>query len=531
MLLDSKSTSSSTSVAEERLSNIPTMVSEISRKISDFMRRYRALVENAQAFFEIYQEEYQTLSALKDRIKKLQDQTDRIDKYRKDTGRYPTIKGQPSAQRYLARIVAKQSKLEDECRELENKINSARNNRYECLDHLTDEILDLLDGHQIFSQFLGTIALSTPSPEDKVRYIRNEKYKPIYIAALAIALFDEVKFKKSFKSTFLKQRLEHIFPPQSKMSLMASKGDTKVSLDIFRKPMEAETKLAYREKILKPLAKVALLQSIGMHSPQTKALLGDDSYRLLEQTERKQLTTLIDKKTKDYIKLGIGVPIVRYLSPEEKEKFEKEEKSQLNFMLDVLTSLKENNGELGDLLRIPMTYASFVLSTKKEYDYRDIYRVYGILEEGMYRKTYDPDYVQCFLKMVGRFPLGAGIYFVSEDSGEIERAIVSSLYPQHVDEPICKQITRRQIQFLSRKELIISKQSNFFFEVSREESHYEKDYLDARYNNEFTWNAAELWEFQIPAIEFWKRDGIRKRNARFNPESYNAVASDSTRSG
>ncbi|NMH59135.1 hypothetical protein [Alteromonas ponticola] len=520
MLLDSKSSSSSPSAAEERLSKIPTMVSEISRKISDFRRRYRALVDNAEVFFCHYLEEYQSLESLKSKINKFQDQVDRIVKYQKETGRYPLIKGQPSTQRYLSRITAKQGMYEDEYRVLEGQLNSARNQRYETLDHLTDEILDLLDGHQIFSQFLGTIALSTPSPEDKVRHIRNEKYKPIYITALTIALFEEVRYRGSFTSDFLNERLKQVFTSEAKMSLMATKGETVTSTNMFRNPMSAETKLAYREKILKPLAKAALLQSIGMHSPPAKALLGKDRYRVLDQLERKKLIAIVEKKTTDFLKLGIGIPVIRYESREHKESFEREEQSQLDFMLKTLSALKESNSELGDLLRIPMTYASFLLSTKKEFDYKEIYRAYGVLEEGMHRKTYRPEYVQYFLEMVGRFPLGSGIYFVQEDSGEIERAIVSSLYPQHVDEPICKQITRRQIQFLCQKEIIVTRQTNFYFEKTRNESHYDKDYLKARYKDEFTWNAAELWEFQIPAIEFWKRDGSRKRNGTFNPDSY-----------
>ncbi len=520
MLLDSKSNSSSLKAAEERFSQIPTMVSEISRKISDFRQRYRKLVENAELFFSEYQADYNSLASLKKKIKKFQDQIDRIDSYRKENGRLPSIKGQPSTPRYINRIVAKQSTFEDECLELENRLNGERNQRYETLDHLIDEILDLLDGHQIFSQFLGTIALSTPSPEEKIRYIRNEKYKPIYIAGLAIALFEEVRLRSSFQSSFLNERLKAIFTSNEKMSLMASKGEAESGININRTPMPADVKLAYRDKVLKPLAKAALLQSIGLHSPEAKSLLGKDSARKLSHNERKTLLAIIEKKTTDFIKLGVGIPVVRFNSRQQKEIFLKEEQQQLDFILETLAALKEKQHELGDLLRIPMTYASFLLSTKKEFDYREIYRAYDILQEGKNSKEYHPDYVNCFLKMVGRFPLGAGIYFVQQESGQIERAIVSSLFPPNVDEPVCKQITRRQIQFLSQKEIIVTKQTNLFFESSRKKCHYDKEYLSARYPSGFTWNAVDLWEVQIPAIEFWKRDGSRKRNGVFTPDSY-----------
>ncbi len=520
MLLDSKSNSSSLKAAEERFSQIPTMVSEISRKISDFRQRYRKLVENAETFFNEYQTEYDSLSSLKKKIQKFQDQIDRIDNFRKDKGRFPSIKGQTSTPRYVNRLVAKQSKFEDECLELQNRLNEERNQRYQTLDHLIDEILDLLDGHQIFSQFLGTIALSTPSPEEKIRHIRNEKNKPIYIAALAIALFEEVRLQRTFESPYLNAKLKTIFTTKEKMSLMASKGETESRIHMNRRPMPADVKLAYRDKVLKPLAKAALLQSIGLHSPEAKSLLGKDSSRKLSQSERKALLAIIEKKTTDFIKLGVGIPTVRFDSRQQKENFVKEEQQQLDFILETLTALKEKRHELGDLLRIPMTYASFLLSTKKEFDYKEIYRAYDILEDGKNCQEYHPDYVDYFLKMVGRFPLGSGIYFVQQESGEIERAIVSSLFPPNVDEPVCKQITRRQIQFLSHKEIIVSKQSNFFFDSSRKKSHYNEEYLNARYPDGFTWNAVDLWEVQIPAIEFWKRDGSRKINGIFTPDSY-----------
>lgn len=501
----------------EKMSQIPTTVSEISRKISNFRLRYCQLVDNAAIFFSEYQSNYRTLALLKRKIESFQGQVDRIDAFKKEKGKYPTIKGQPSARRYIARLVAKQTKLEDEYDELEKLINKARNERYQSLDHLTDEILDLLDGHQIFGQFLGTITLSTPSPEDKIRRIRNEKYKPIYIAALTIALFEEVRLNHDFDCEFLQKELDMLFANSKNMSLMASKSNESNSINMTRAVMPKEIKLAYRENILKPLAKAALLQSIGINSPEAQTIFGEDKYRRLSNKERDSLLAIIFKKTTDFMKLGVGVPNIRFDNRKEKENFETKEQEQLTFMLDLLTRLQNRSDELGDLIRIPMTYASFLLSTKKNFDFREIYRAYDVIEQN---KDNYSSHVTCFLKMVGRFPLGAGIYFVQQETGEIERGIVSSLYPSNAEEPICKQITRRQIQFLSQVEVVISKQSNLFFPASRETSHYESDYLYTRYNNDFMWNPVDMWESQISSLEFWKKDGTRKINGRFNPESY-----------
>ncbi|MEW9797452.1 hypothetical protein [Alteromonas sp. CYL-A6] len=520
MLLDSKSKPNKPSGAEEKLSQIPTMVSEISRKISNYRQSYRELVKDAESFFENYLTDYKQITLLKHKVKTYQDQIDFIEKYRKEKGKYPTIKGQPSAQRYMARLVAQQASSDNELKAMEERLRIESNKRYEHLDHLTDHMLDLLNGERIFSQFLGTIALSTPSPQEKVRHIRNEKYKPIYVTALAIALFEEVRTTHQFSNKFLNDELAKVFSDGKTYSLMADKTGAEENASAGPEPMPSDIKMAYRERILRPIAKAALLQSIGMHSPEANNVLGHDRYRKLSHEERTRLLDIVDKKTSDYLKLGIGIPSVRFNTKEQRDAFVSEEKRQLVFMLKILKSVKVSQDELGDLLRIPMTYASFLLSTKEEFDYRQIYRAYDILDQGRLENTYKAEYVKAFLKMVGRFPLGAGIYVIQQDSGEIERAIVSSLYPADPDEPICKIITRRQIQFLSQAEVIISKGSNLFFKESRDNSHYEAEFFDARYKNEFTWNATDVWENQVPAIEFWKRDGTRKYNGIYNPDSY-----------
>lgn len=520
MLLDSKSNKPSWAQAQDKLSQIPTMVSEISRKISDYRQSYRDLVENAEVFFEEYPSDYKKLTVLRHKVKTYQEQIDFIDNHRKEKGSYPQIKGQPSAQRYLARLVAQQSSSDYELRELESRLQTESNARYEHLDHLTGQMLDLLNGERIFSQFLGTIALSTPSPKDKIRHVRNEKYKPIYVTALAIALFEQVRVSHGFNTPFLVETLKEIFPQDKQFSLMAVNSLTENSDEKAPLPMPAEMKLMYRESVLKPLAKAALLQSIGLHSPEVNNLLGQDRYRKLDHEERQELLSIIDRKTNAYLKLGIGIPTIRHNSKADRDAFVSQEKKQLAFILTTLNSLKIKGNEIGDLLRIPMTYASFLLSTKQDFDYKQIYQAYDILNKGKADKIYKAEHVDCFLKMVGRFPLGAGIYVIQQESGEIERAIVSSLYPSEPDEPVCKLITRRQLQFISQAEVVVSKESNLFFEESRRASHYEPDFFQARYKGKFTWNATDVWDNQVPAIQFWKKDGKRRYNGSFNPDSY-----------
>lgn len=519
MLLDSKPKNNKNN-QDDRFSKIPTMASAISKKITSFRENYRKLVDEAAIFFESYQDQYKSLKKLKANIKAYQDQIDIIENYRKEKGKLPKIKDQPSTDRYLRRLSSLQAKLEDDLHTLETAMQHSRNQRYEMLDHLTDQILDLLDGQRIFSQLLGTIALSSPSPEDKVRHVRNEKYKPIYITALTIALFEEARHHSQFQTPYIKNRIGKLFQSKESFSLMAEKGMQAEHSKSLKKPMPPELKMAYREEVLKPIAKASLLQSIGSHCPEVNAIFDGDRYRQLDDEERTQLINTINSKTLDYIKLGIGIPNMRFDTKEARAKFIKEEKEKVLFMLETLRSLNSPKHELGDLIRIPMVYSSILLSTKEEFDYQQVYQAYDIIEQGKTNNQYHSEYVSLFLNMVGRFPLGSGIYFIQQETGEIERAIVSSLYPADINEPICKQITRRQLQFLTQAEVIVSSNSNLFFKETRHTCHYDVSYFNSRFHNEFTWNATELWEVQIPAIDFWKKDGSRKYNGIYNKDIF-----------
>ena len=83
MLIDSKSKKAKPVWAEEKLSQIPTMVSEISRKISEFRQRYRELVKDAEHFFEDYPQDYKRLTILKHKVKTYQDQIEYIEGFKK----------------------------------------------------------------------------------------------------------------------------------------------------------------------------------------------------------------------------------------------------------------------------------------------------------------------------------------------------------------------------------------------------------------------------------------------------------------
>jgi len=485
----------------DRLSAIPNMASAISKKISEFQFDYRKMLEEASVFFESHYEYEAELAQIKKKNTAYQEHIDIVENYKKEKGKLPIIKGQRSAQRYLEKLHQKIDKGELRIKQIATERLKARGERYIALEKLIDNILDLLDGPKIFSQFLGTMVLSTPLPNETVRCTRNEKNKPIYITALTVALFEETRLFYQYKSPYLKQALSDVI------------GDDKVSLmqRHDHKPFSKEQKMAYREEVLKPIVKATLLRHIGSYSPHAEAIYQGNRFRLLDVEERNKLLSSIKRHSYLYLSQGVGLPQKRFDKKEERDEFFAVENAKLEFMKQLLDF--DNQGpELRDLIRIPMVYASFMLSTKEEYDYRNMYRAYDILKDGMKQGEYNANFCALFLRMVGRFPLGSGIYFISNDTEQIEKGIVSSLFPKNSEEPYVKQITRNHIQSLSQSEVLVVRSTNIYFDSTRENSGVDEAIFTQRYQPPYVWNANEVWEVQVPALVFWKKDGTIKQS-------------------
>jgi len=485
----------------QRLSAIPSMASAVSKKISSFMFAHRKMVDEASTFFTTYKSDLLKLKKLKKNLSNYSEQIDIINDYKKENGKLPQIVNQNSTDKYLTQLYKLEQQLKSEYKLLHSKILQEKINRFEALDHLTDNMLDLLNNQRTFSQFLGTIVLSTPLPDEEVRCIRNEKFKPIYIAGLAVALFEEVRITEGFNNAYLNETMQDMFD---------NKTDSFMALE--QNGLSNEVMAQYREDVLKPMAKAALLHSIGSYSPEALEIFAGDRYRMLSVKERAQLIETVRLKSIDYFKFGIGIPQRKANTQEEKLEHTQFEQKKLSFILSFFEKENNDNSELHKLIRIPLIYSSFMVSTKPEFNYKKIYTAYDTLKESAMNKQTDPIFTKLFLSMVGYFPLGSGIYFISQETHTIEKGIVSSLYPANPHEPICKQITRQQIKSMSQKEVVVSPHTNVFFTNTRLKSEFDPEFYNLKYKNTYTWNANEVWEVQIPALEFWRKDGTRKNN-------------------
>lgn len=484
--------------------DIPSMSSNVSQTITDYKQSHQQLVDESVEFFAAYISQMTTLAEYKRNMAAYKKQIDTIENYKKEHGKLPQIRGQKSSAKYLNSLHIKSENLYRAYKSLIKDITSKRKLRYEMLDQLADNIIDMLESRTLFSQFLGTIALSTPLPEEKIRCVRNEKFKPIYTAALVVALFDQIRSKHSFKNPYLKKQLDTLFDQNSPEYMLHDEENSR--------GLPENIKLKYRQEVLKPITKAALIYSVGSYAPEVESIFDGDRYRLLDAEQRQALIDSTHQKSLDYLKVGIGLPLKRYSDPAKQKDFVTQETEKLRFMLMMLNSHFNGNHELDDLLRIPMVYSSFIVSTKPGSDYRLIYKAYDIIEDGIRDKIYDEPFARQFLSMVGQFPVGSGIYFISKETEHIEKAIVSSLFPEKVDTPVCKQITRNQNQSLSQFEVVITSTTNIYYQQTRDDSTFDDNYFAQRFDNDFTWNANELWEVQIPAVKFWKKRGVPKVN-------------------
>jgi hypothetical protein len=481
-----------------RLAQIPSMSSAISSKIAGFKKQHRNLLESATLFFSTYEPTMTRLGKLKKLITTTEKKITLINEYEKKHRHLPKIKGQKSTRGFLLQLYRESEAYNAEFTELKTKIVTLKKQQYENLESLTDNMLDLLDNHHMFSQFLGSMSLSTPLSEEKARCAINEKNKPVFIAALTVLLFDEIRQSKGFTSGYVADNISEIFS-----------GVNQPLINKKLAELPNDTKMRYREELLKPIAKAAVLQSIGSYSTEAAEVYQGDRFKPFQQPERDRLISIINQKSVDYLKQGIGIPSRPFNTKDDKQNFQEYEATKLQFILKLVENKNENHNELSDLLRIPVVYSSFILSTKEEFSYQQSYDAYNIIEQGVSDKVYSEKFGQLFLSIVGKFPIGSGLLFISKINGQIERAMVSGIYPEDPYEPICKQITKGQVQAMTQSEIIISQATNIYFKAARKASEYDEEYYQSRYQGVFVWNANELWEVQIHAKSFWKKDPQR----------------------
>jgi hypothetical protein len=231
----------------------------------------------------------------------------------------------------------------------------------------------------------------------------------------------------------------------------------------------------------------AILQDIGHYHPNAQKIIHGvdgklDCFRTLEREERKALLQINYRETIKYLLNGIGV--VNYLgdSVAERETFNSTQTRTLRFVKQLLMSSFQPKLGVGNILKIPQIYTGIVLSTKKNYNYKLLPRVYQVLYKNAALGRCSRQVVDALYQITGDFPQGFGVIYIPNDVDRdvrYEYAIVTQLYPEKLNEPKCR-ITSRQLTFIGHgHDLVVTKSNNLYFvETAQEFSNISKARLD-----------------------------------------------------
>lgn len=350
--------------------------------------------------------------------------------------------------------------LERQQREYLRELRFKRNERCQHLQQISREIIELCEDASFeetkrkSAKFLGTIQLLAPTEGSYIATV-NERSKPIYKAILALRLLDEVCLKKLLPDSYLGQELAVI----NKYDYQNLRSESEASYQQFV------------DRIKVPLVMAAILQDIGNYHPDAQKLMyGEDgkkdNFRTLSVEERKSLLQINYRETLKYVLEGVGVPLYIGNSKAERDVFNQVEANKLRFTKQLLKSSVQPKLGLGNLLKIPQIYSAIVLSTKENYNYKLLPKVYQALYQNAEDGRCSTSIVDSLYKITGDFPQGYGVIFMPSDIDQeprYEYAIVTQLYPKNPEEPICRMATRHLTFIGHGAEVVIKKCNNLYF--------------------------------------------------------------------
>ncbi|WP_085299931.1 hypothetical protein [Cognaticolwellia mytili] len=355
---------------------------------------------------------------------------------------------------------AKIIRLEGEQKEYHQELTFESHERFQHLQAICLEILELSEGENLAetnrksAQLLGSIQLLCPTEGKKVS-ITNECSKPLYKGVLALRLLDQLCLEKLLPNSYIDQAIE------------SASNSAYANLFIENKVLYQQ----FVDRVKIPVLMAALLQDIGNYHPEAQKIITgqdgqQDCFRTLSVEERKALLQINYRETVKYLINGIGANMYTGNSKVEREEFKKQENSKLLFIKHLLKSSVQPKLGLGNLLKIPQIYTSIILSTKEGYNYKLLPKVYQALYQNAERGICRKDIVDLLYKITGTFPQGYGVAYIPSDiEGNVhyEYAIVTQLYPENPEEPICRSATRNLTFVGYGHDIVVKKSNNLYY--------------------------------------------------------------------
>lgn len=470
----------------------PLFITDLLQQLKS---EYVEVIDDATSFYSKFSELQGFFLREKEKLEEVNNQLKTILGYKQKNGNYPKIKDQADVEVYLSELNQIKKKADENIAQLWPKIQKGFEQRKTILDKLAGALVDAAVKERDAGKFLTTIVLRAPLSGDPSRCPNNEKNRPLYTSALTIQLVSQLAQKELLDNKFIQLNLPNW--SQSNEQVTTSDDDDDEALE------------GYKANVLMPIVKACLLQSIGSYSPEAEALYKGNRYRQVDEKTRKSQAKAIYENTLTYLKWGLGKPNRNEFDDD--SLFEKAlQRHQI--MEEILVNYSNPAHLLGNLIRVPMIYASFILSTKPKFDFPTMFKAYDVLSSAIDKKVVRKDVANILKKMVGRFPLGCGLYFISKETNLPERGVVTTLNPSAPNNAIVKQLTKRQVQFDDITQVEVTPAYNILYEAARSSSDFGPAYFKKQFPDGLYWNPGPLWERDIDHAKFWRRDNKVRKN-------------------
>lgn len=337
-----------------------------------------------------------------------------------------------------------------------------RLNRLNHVELICEKIIRLSEGENwektqtSSARMLGTLHLLCPTEGFNVLQTK-QRFKPAYKSILAMRLLDKLLTDDRIDSNYITSRY-----------------------DVNARYTDARTELTtFQLDVLIPLITAAIFQDIGLLHPESQKILKGkdgkrDQYKVLDQDTRIQLLKLNYKYTLEYVKYGLGTHNYVGNSKPERAQFITEQEQKLKLTVDFLVGAQKPKNGIGNIIKIPQIYASFIFSAKPDQTLFDLPKAGLLITKAAKQSSLSEVAVDSLLKILGHFPQGYGVTYIAQNpdgthSDSFEYAIVVELNPENIYEPVCRNATKNLTFVSNGSTMVIPARRNLYYPEPRKQ--------------------------------------------------------------
>jgi hypothetical protein len=339
------------------------------------------------------------------------------------------------------------------------KVQEQRLQRHSFWHKVGEDILDFIDGVTVESRrrncarLLSTLLLISRSETGKpTRHMHSGLH--LYRAVLSLLLLEQMLEEGLITNNYV-------------LELARLRNN--------RGPEQGSRQCEFRSQIQLPLVMAALLQDIGLCHLRAEKLISEQESGGSEvaETDKEQRMALRKRNYQlsiAFLREAIGAGQYRGHSREERNAFNQQEKNKLRFIQTLLFGAVSTKIALGNLLKIPYLYTSFLLSSRCRYE--SLPNITSMMRSRAEKGLISKVAVACLIRIIGHFPPGYGIAYIPKHEGrydidKYEYAIVTGLYPESPMTPECRTVTRNMTFNAAGQDIQIKPGNNLYFPKAR----------------------------------------------------------------